>query len=89
MLPATNAPMSKTLEFILADVFTDRLFGSDPLAVFARVTDLATQTMQASAPSRPGRKAAAGGQGQAAGIAGRVARRRGLSGIAVTVHRIT
>jgi trans-2,3-dihydro-3-hydroxyanthranilate isomerase len=37
------------LDFILADVFTDRPFGGNPLAVFPRVANLATATMQAIA----------------------------------------
>jgi trans-2,3-dihydro-3-hydroxyanthranilate isomerase len=41
--------MSHALFFILADVFTDRPFGGNPLAVFPRVADLATATMQAVA----------------------------------------
>jgi trans-2,3-dihydro-3-hydroxyanthranilate isomerase len=38
--------MPHTLSFILADVFTDCPFGGNPLAVFPRVADLATETMQ-------------------------------------------
>ena len=38
--------MPHPLSFILADVFTDRPFGGNPLAVFPRVTELATETMQ-------------------------------------------
>jgi trans-2,3-dihydro-3-hydroxyanthranilate isomerase len=39
--------MPHTLDFILADVFTDRPFGGNPLAVFPRVAaGLATETMQ-------------------------------------------
>ena len=41
--------MPQTLSFILADVFTDRPFGGNPLAVFPRVAGLATATMQAIA----------------------------------------
>jgi trans-2,3-dihydro-3-hydroxyanthranilate isomerase len=37
---------TKSLDFILADVFTDRPFGGNPLAVFPSVADLATETMQ-------------------------------------------
>jgi trans-2,3-dihydro-3-hydroxyanthranilate isomerase len=38
--------MPRTLDFVLADVFTDRPFGGNPLAVFPRVRELATETMQ-------------------------------------------
>jgi hypothetical protein len=41
--------MPRTLDFVLADVFTDRPFGGNPLAVFPRVRDLATEAMQAIA----------------------------------------
>jgi len=41
--------MTRTLDFVLADVFTDRPFGGNPLAVFPRVRDLADETMQAIA----------------------------------------
>jgi trans-2,3-dihydro-3-hydroxyanthranilate isomerase len=40
---------TKSLSFVLADVFTDRAFGGNPLAVFPRVAGLATETMQAIA----------------------------------------
>jgi len=38
--------MARTLDFVIADVFTDRPFGGNPLAVFPRVRDLADATMQ-------------------------------------------
>jgi trans-2,3-dihydro-3-hydroxyanthranilate isomerase len=41
-----SLPMPRTLSFILADVFTDRPFGGNPLAVFPRVAELSTETMQ-------------------------------------------
>jgi trans-2,3-dihydro-3-hydroxyanthranilate isomerase len=36
----------KSLEYVLADVFTDRRFGGNQLAVFPRVGDLPTELMQ-------------------------------------------
>jgi hypothetical protein len=47
--PDKGDPMTRTLDFVLADVFTDRPFGGNPLAVFPRVRDLADETMQAIA----------------------------------------
>src|SRR5262249_58259261 len=41
--------MARTLDFVIADVFTDRPFGGNPLAVFPRVRDLADETMHAIA----------------------------------------
>ena len=41
--------MPSTLDFVLADVFTDRPFGGNPLAVFPHVRELGDQTMQAIA----------------------------------------
>jgi trans-2,3-dihydro-3-hydroxyanthranilate isomerase len=41
--------MPRTLDFVLADVFTDRAFGGNPLAVFPRVRELAAEEMQAIA----------------------------------------
>lgn len=41
--------MPHALTYILADVFTDRPFGGNPLAVFPRVAGLVTATMQAIA----------------------------------------
>src|SRR5262249_18660208 len=49
ILPDKGIPMARTLDFVLADVFTDRPFGGNPLAVFPRVRDLADETMQAIA----------------------------------------
>jgi trans-2,3-dihydro-3-hydroxyanthranilate isomerase len=48
-VPDRGAPMPRTLDFVLADVFTDRPFGGNPLAVFPRVRELAAETMQAIA----------------------------------------
>jgi len=36
MLPDQGVLMTRTLHFVLADVFTDRPFGGNPLAVFPR-----------------------------------------------------
>jgi trans-2,3-dihydro-3-hydroxyanthranilate isomerase len=41
--------MAKTLDFVLADVFTDRPFGGNQLAVFPRAMGLPAGTMQAIA----------------------------------------
>ena len=38
--------MPQSLRYIIADVFTDRPFGGNPLAVFPRVAELSTATMQ-------------------------------------------
>jgi hypothetical protein len=40
MLPK-GGPMARTLDFVLADVFTDGPFGGNPLALFPRVRELA------------------------------------------------
>jgi trans-2,3-dihydro-3-hydroxyanthranilate isomerase len=47
--PDKGEPMPRTLDFVLTDVFTDRPFGGNPLAVFPRVRDFADETMQAIA----------------------------------------
>jgi predicted PhzF superfamily epimerase YddE/YHI9 len=39
--------MPRTLDFVLADVFTDRPFGGNPLALFPRVRDLTWRTRNA------------------------------------------